>query len=158
MLTRLRRIVVSKMTTTAIFAAMMALTVPAFAQTAATTSTSTNAAATETQMKPDQIRANKFIGSTVYDVQNRNIGSVKDLLFDKSGRVDVAVLDVGAFLGMGGKYVAIPLKDIKMDNNRLTLDMTKEQLKSAQAFKFNETESTGTSKPPSDRSNNTNRK
>src|SRR4051812_44517446 len=124
---------------------MMALSVPAFAQTAAT---STSAAATETQMKPDQIRASKFIGSSVYDVQNRDIGKVKDLLFDKGGRVDQAVIDVGAFLGMGGKYVAIPLKDIKMDNNRLTLDMSKEQLKSAQAFKFNETESTGTSAPP----------
>jgi sporulation protein YlmC with PRC-barrel domain len=146
---------VSKMTTTAIFAALMALSVPTFAQTAAT-STNANAPAAETQMKPDQIRAEKFIGSTVYDVQNRNIGKVKDLLFDKGGRVDVAVLDVGAFLGMGGKYVAIPLKDIKMDNNRLTLDMTKEQLKSAQAFKFNDTESTGTSRPPSD--NNPNRK
>ena len=87
-------------------------------------------------------------------MQNRNIGKVKDLLFDKSGRVDQAVLDVGAFLGMGGKYVAVPLKDIKMDNNRLTLDMTKEQLKSAQTFKFNETESTGTSAPPRDRNNN----
>jgi sporulation protein YlmC with PRC-barrel domain len=136
------------MITTAIFAAMMALSVPAFAQTAATTPSSSSTVATETQMRPDQIRAEKFIGSTVYDVQNRNIGKVKDLLFDKSGRVDVSILDVGAFLGMGGKYVAIPLKDIKMDNNRLTLDMTKEQLKSAQTFKFNETESTGTSAPP----------
>jgi sporulation protein YlmC with PRC-barrel domain len=143
------------MTTTAIFAAMMALTAPAFAQTAATSnSTAGSTAATETQMRPDQIRAEKFIGSTVYDVQNRDIGKVKDLLFDKSGRVDTAVLDVGAFLGMGGKYVAIPLKDIKMDNNRLTLDMTKEQLKSAHAFKFNNTESTGTSRPPSERNDN----
>ena len=142
----------SKMTTTAIFAAMMALSVPAFAQT--TAAPTANSTATEAQMRPDQIRAEKFIGSTVYDVQNRNIGKVKDLLFDKGGRVDVAVIDVGAFLGMGGKFVAIPLKDIKMDNNRLTLDMTKEQLKSAQAFKFNETESTGTSAPPRDRNNN----
>ena len=142
-----------KMTKTAMFAAMMALSVPAFAQTSTTASTP-SATAGETQMRADQIRASKFIGSTVYDVQNRNIGSVKDMLFDKGGRVDQAVIDVGAFLGMGGKYVAIPLKDIKMDNNRLTLDMTKEQLKSAQTFKFNETESTGTSAPPRDRNNN----
>lgn len=148
----------SKITTTAMFAAMMALSVPAFAQTAATSTPSNNttAAATETQMRPDQIRAEKFIGSTVYDVQNRDIGKVKDMLFDKAGKIDQVVLDVGTFLGMGGKYVAVPLKDIKMDNNRLTLDMTKEQLKSAQAFKFNETESTGTSRPPSDRNNNNN--
>ena len=143
----------SKMTTTAIFAAMMALSVPAFAQAPAS---STSATATEAQMRPDQVRASKFIGSTVYDVQNRDIGKVKDVLFDKGGRIDQTVVDVGTFLGMGGKMVAIPLKDIKMDNNRLTLDMTKEQLKSAQAFKFNETESTGTSRAPSERSDTTN--
>jgi hypothetical protein len=35
---------------------------------------------------------------------------------------------------MGGKYVAVPLSVIKTDNNRLTLDMTKEQLQQAQAY------------------------
>jgi len=38
------------------------------------------------------------------------------------------VVDVGSFLGVGGKYVAVPPTDIKTDNNRLTLDRTKEQL------------------------------
>ena len=50
-----------------------------------------------------------MIGSTVYDVQNRDIGSVKDLVINKDGRVAAAVVDVGTFLGMGGKYVAVPL-------------------------------------------------
>jgi len=36
-------------------------------------------------LKPDQIRASKFMGSTVYDLQNQNIGSVKDLIFDRDG-------------------------------------------------------------------------
>ena len=46
------------------------------------------------------------------------------------------VVDVGAFLGMGGKDVAVHLSDIKTDNNRLTLDMTKEQLQQAQAYQL----------------------
>ena len=86
------------------------------------------------QIQPDQVRASKMIGSTVYDMQNRDVGSIKDLVIDKNGRVAAAVLDVGTFLGMGGKYVAVPLSDIKTDNNRLTLDMTKEQLQQAQAY------------------------
>ncbi len=77
-----------------------------------------------------------MIGSGVYDVQNRNIGKVSDLVLNKisdlvlnkNGTVDAVVLDVGSFLGVGGKYVAVPLTDIKTDNNRLTLDRTKEQL------------------------------
>jgi sporulation protein YlmC with PRC-barrel domain len=87
-----------------------------------------------TQIQNDQIRASKMLGSTVYDLQNRDIGSVKDLIIDKDGRVAAAVIDVGTFLGMGGKYVAVPLDAIKTDNNRLTLDMTKEQLQQAQAY------------------------
>jgi sporulation protein YlmC with PRC-barrel domain len=103
------------------------------------------------QTKPDQIRASKFIGSTVYDVQNQNIGSVKDLIFDRDGRIEAAVVDVGTFLGMGGKNVAIKLSDIKTANSRLTLDMSKDQLKSAHEFKFPETSSTGASTPPANR-------
>ncbi len=38
------------------------------------------------------------------------------------------IVDVGHFLGMSGKDVAVKPNDIKAENNRLTLDMTKEQL------------------------------
>jgi sporulation protein YlmC with PRC-barrel domain len=126
----------------AAFAAVLMATAPlAFAQSntapsstapMATDATSTNPAGDRIQS--DQFRASKMIGSTVYDVQNRDIGKVEDLIVDRNGRVSSAVVDVGTFLGMGGKYVAVPLANIKTDNNRLTLDMTKEQLKQAQAY------------------------
>jgi sporulation protein YlmC with PRC-barrel domain len=137
--------------TAATLAAMVAISLStAYAQTPTTPRTTDRmAAAGEVQMKPDQVRASKFIGSTVYDVQNRNIGSVKDLLFARDGRIDEAVVDVGTFLGMGGKYVTVKLGDIKNANNRLTLDMTKEQLKAAPEFKFPDTSSTGSSMQPS---------
>jgi PRC-barrel domain protein len=64
----------------------------------------------------------------VYDVQNRSIGSIKDLVLDKDGMVDEVVIDVGSFLGVGGKSAAVKMSDLKADTNRLTLDRTKEQL------------------------------
>ena len=82
----------------------------------------------EEYIQPDQMRASKMIGSAVYDVQNRDIGKVRDLIVDKDGKIDLVVVDVGSFLGMGGKNVAVKLSDIKTDNNRLTLDRSKEQL------------------------------
>jgi sporulation protein YlmC with PRC-barrel domain len=82
----------------------------------------------EEVIQPDQIRASKMIGSSVYDLQNRKIGKVQDLLLGHDGRIDLVVVDVGSFLGMGGKDVAVKPGDIKTDNNRLTLDVTKEQL------------------------------
>ena len=89
-----------------------------------------------------------MIGATVHDVQNRNIGSVKDLVLNRSGAVDAVVVDVGSFLGMGGKYVAIPLSDIKTDNNRLTLDRNKEQLQQMAKYEL-ENPNTGTGSSPS---------
>jgi hypothetical protein len=49
-------------------------------------------------IQPDQIRTSKMIGSSVYDVQNRDIGKVQDVILDREGRVAAVVVDVGAFL------------------------------------------------------------
>jgi sporulation protein YlmC with PRC-barrel domain len=87
-------------------------------------------------IQPDQVRASKMIGSTVYDMRNRDIGSVKDLVLDKDGRVASVVIDVGSFLGFGGKYVAVRLSDLNSDNNRLTLNRTKEQLQRMAAYQL----------------------
>lgn len=124
-------------TTTAVALALAAAVPTVYAQTSTSgTRAATAVATTSTVVQPDEVRASKMIGSTVYDVQNRNIGSVKDLILDKSGKVDKIVLDVGSFLGMGGKYVAVPLSDIKTDHNRLTLDRTKEQLQQMAEYRL----------------------
>ena len=143
----------SKLSTAATLAAMLAAVAPAaWAQTSATpqTRTETVGAVSETAIQPDQIRASKMLGSTVYDVQNRSIGKVQDLVLDKSGRVDDVVIDVGSFLGMGGKDVAVQVSDIKTDNNRLTLDRTKEQLQQMASYRLEDRNTgAGTSTSPS---------
>jgi sporulation protein YlmC with PRC-barrel domain len=90
--------------------------------------TAANMNRAEETIQTDQIRASKMIGSMVYDVQNRKIGKVRDLILDRDGKIAAVVVDVGTFLGMGGKSVAVKLTDLKTDNNRITLDRTKEQL------------------------------
>jgi sporulation protein YlmC with PRC-barrel domain len=142
---------VSKIYTTAAVALALAAAVPAYAQTAATHETRTMAA-NETlfhSIQPDEVRASKMIGSAVYDVQNRKIGSVADVILNKDGKVDAVVIDVGSFLGMGGKYVAVLPSDIKTDNNRLTLDRSKEQLQQMANYDLaNRNTGAGTSTSP----------
>ena len=100
-------------------------------------------------IQTDEIRASKMIGSAVYDVQNRKIGSVDDVILNKNGKVDAVVIDVGSFLGMGGKDVAVLPSDIKTDNNRLTLDRTKEQLQQMASYNLeNRNTGAGTSTSP----------
>ena len=120
--------------TAAVAAILMATSPLAYAQSTTVPREVTATNPTGTEIHDNQVRASKMLGSTVYDLQNRDIGSVKDLIINKNGRVAAAVIDVGTFLGMGGKYVAVPPSAIKTDNNRLTLDMTKEQLQQAQAY------------------------
>jgi len=125
----------SNTTRTAMFAAIIAAAAPgAYAQTS--TMPAARAAVTSHIIQSDEVRASKMIGSAVYDLQNRDIGKVSDLVLNKDGAVDVVVLDVGSFLGMGGKYVGIPISDIKTDNKRLTLDRTKEQLQAMAAYQL----------------------
>jgi sporulation protein YlmC with PRC-barrel domain len=107
----------------------------ACASPAALAATSNRAANEATvTIQSDQIRAHKVIGATVYDRNNQKIGSVQDIVLNKDGTVADVVIDVGRFLHMGGKFVAIKFSDIKTDNNRLTLDRTKDQLQRMAAY------------------------
>jgi sporulation protein YlmC with PRC-barrel domain len=100
-------------------------------------------------IQPDQMRASKMIGSRVYDLQNRNIGKVNDLIVNRQGNIDSVIVDVGSFLGMGGKNVAVKPSDFKTDNNRLTLDVTKEQLQQKADFNLRDRDTgAGTSASP----------
>jgi sporulation protein YlmC with PRC-barrel domain len=103
--------------------------------------TATNPAGSD-MIKPDEMRASRLIGATVYDRSNQKIGDVRDVILDKSGKVSAVVVDVGSFLGLGGKSVAVKMSDIKTDNNRLTLDRTKDQLQQAASYQL-EDRSTG---------------
>ena len=128
---------------------MLKLHVTAFALALAAAAPLAYAQTATHSIQTDQIRASKMIGSAVYDVQNRKIGSVDDVILNKNGKVDAVVIDVGSFLGMGGKDVAVLPSDIKTDNNRLTLDRTKEQLQQMAAYNLeNKNTGAGTSTSP----------
>ena len=58
-------------------------------------------------------RASKVVGLNVYNEKNENVGSINDLLMDKSGSIKAAVISVGGFLGMGARLVALPYDKIK---------------------------------------------
>jgi len=99
-------------------------------------SVGSSAFAADTMIQADQMRANKIIGSSVYDRQNQNVASVKDLILDKEGKIVDVVLSYGSTAGVGGKYVAVSFGSLKLNNNRLTLDQTKDQLAALPQYKL----------------------
>lgn len=159
-----------KTTMTAAVALMLATALPVYAQTSSSSTSSTPSTSgstasvpsthvTATQLQPGQLRATQLDGATVYDTQNQKVGDVKDIILDKDGKVAAVVIDVGAFLGIGGKNVAVSMNDLKItqDNNssrpRVTVEMTKDQLKAAQAYDLNgKNTSSGTTTAPASRS------
>ena len=77
---------------------------------AATTTTTTTTTAS------GEWRASKMSGLKIYNDANENIGSINDLLMDKSGNIKIAVIGVGGFLGMGEHLVAVPYEKLKFVN------------------------------------------
>lgn len=61
-------------------------------------------------------RASKVMGLSVYNDKNESLGSISDLLTDKSGNIKAVVIGVGGFLGVGEHLVAIPFDKIKFVN------------------------------------------
>ena len=92
----------------------------AFAQTPSATGTSDStktapAAATDSSFHGDW-RTSKVVGLNVYNDQNESIGSINDLLTDKTGNIKGAVISVGGVLGVGAHLVAVPFDKIKFVN------------------------------------------
>jgi sporulation protein YlmC with PRC-barrel domain len=88
------------------------LAAPVLAEDQAATTTKVQADTTAASYHGDW-RASKVVGLSVYNNSNEKIGSINDLLMDKSGNIKAAVIGVGGFLGMGEHLVAIPFDKIK---------------------------------------------
>jgi len=102
----------------------------------------TQTAATMNMVEPTKISANDVINTTVYDPNNRNIGEVHDVVMTKDGKIDAVVLDVGGFLGIGEKPVALAFDDLQFrrdSNNKLFIyvKFTQQQLEQAPKYDKN---------------------
>ena len=83
------------------------------------------------------IESDRVEGTTVYDRQGNNVGSIKRLMIEKlSGRVAYAVMSFGRFLGMGGEEHAIPWSKLTYDTrlDGYQTDISESQLQGAPAF------------------------
>ena len=86
------------------------------------------------------LSASSIIGDKVANMDNQTLGDVKDLMLDlERGQIAYAVLETGDFLGMGGKYFAIPWNALRVDGDdkQLVLNANKEQFENAEGFDKN---------------------
>jgi hypothetical protein len=114
-------------------------TPPASASPPSSASTSGKADLVASQ-KPDQWVASRFKGTDVMGADDQKIGSITDILFDKTGNIQAYVVGVGGFLGMGAKEVALAPKSFTTvpgqngATDKLKVSMNKDDLTNAQNF------------------------
>jgi sporulation protein YlmC with PRC-barrel domain len=86
------------------------------------------------------LTAEELIGTNVYGPNDEHMGVIGDFVLAQDGKaVDAVVIDVGGFLGIGAKEVAIGFENLNFsvdaNNNRfLLLNVTKDQLNAQTAF------------------------
>lgn len=118
------------------------------ATTPATTATSptaqsTTLAVTAGSVVTERPRLSQIIGGNVYNERNERVGEVDDVILatpSGTAQAPMAIIQVGGFLGMGGRLVSVPLNDLRWnaENSRIVMPgATKEALQSRTPFDYN---------------------
>ena len=90
--------------------------------------------------RANEVRAESLIGATVFSPEGDKVGTVKDILFDTSGKATGLVLSVGGIMGLGAKSVGLTWEevDVQPDPKLLQVKYSEDQLEAAPAFKTQE--------------------
>lgn len=86
------------------------------------------------------VRSDEVLGVKVINSSKEDLGKIHEIVLDKtSGQVKYLVLESGSFLGLGGKFFAIPWNSIHYnpDEEAFILNVSKEKLKNAPGFDKN---------------------
>lgn len=92
------------------------------------------------QQVDGQRLSSALIGAAVYSTTGEHIGDIKDIIIDARGAARGYLVGVGGFLGVGEKDVALSYGAVTSSvddggNPRLVVNLTKETLTDAPAFK-----------------------
>jgi hypothetical protein len=79
----------------------------------------------------DTLGPDEIVGKKVVSQQGEEIGEIEDVVVDTSSQTKLAVIDVGGFLGIGEKSVAVSFDQLELsDDGRVRSDLTRETLES----------------------------
>ena len=82
-------------------------------------------------------RASSLIKSAIYNVDGKTIGRVADIIVTQQAAVSYFIVDVGGFLGIGAKQIAVPASAFKIVDKKVVLpNVTVDDLKRLPAFHF----------------------
>ena len=96
-----------------------------------------------TELAMDDLTTEAVTGASVYDANDKRIGEIGELVMSSDGKLQDAVIDVGGFLGLGEKPVAVSFQSLQIlrdeagSDVRVYVDTTEEQLKALPEYVAN---------------------
>jgi hypothetical protein len=93
----------------------------------------------DARVAPLPVSVMSILGKKVQSPKGDDLGRVVDVLADSGGRVRVAIIDFGGFLGVGDRKIAVDWPLLRFNPDRsdpsLLLTVTREKLKAAPEYK-----------------------
>ncbi|MEQ9332411.1 PRC-barrel domain-containing protein [Thalassobaculum sp.] len=78
----------------------------------------------------------ELVGKTVHGADQEEVGEIDDVVMAESGKVESVLVDVGGFLGIGAKQVAIPVANLEVQGETLVAaGLTKKQAEAMPEYK-----------------------
>ncbi|HEX7062152.1 MAG TPA: PRC-barrel domain-containing protein [Woeseiaceae bacterium] len=82
-----------------------------------------------------QMSAEELAGRTVMTTSGEEIGTIEQVGYSSTDQEKVATINVGGFLGVGEKLIAVPLSELQMgSDDSLQTTMTREEIQSQPEF------------------------
>ena len=87
-----------------------------------------------------ELTTEMLTGTSVYDVNDEDIGEVSELTLSEDGMVETVIIDVGGFLGLGEKPIAVSFDELQIMRTedgmdmRVYIDASEEQLEDQPSY------------------------
>jgi hypothetical protein len=87
-----------------------------------------------TRVEPRGVTVEELKGANVYDANHENVASIDEVLVSPDGNIERVLLDVGGWLGMGARTVAVDMDKLEVHRGRdgdvrVYVNMTEEELR-----------------------------
>jgi len=78
--------------------------------------------------------SNEYVNKEVYSRTGEQLGTIKDVLVGPDRKMAAVIVNVGRYLGIGDKEVAVPFSALEVSGQRMAIDATKDALQAAPTF------------------------
>lgn len=94
-----------------------------------------------TNVAVNDITFDDLEGATLYGDNDENIGEIGDLILSDDGQIEAAIVEIGGFLGIGEKHVALPFDRVNILRSdadgslRVHVSATREELEAMESYR-----------------------